>query len=175
MNYPGRKNAYPRISGQTSFFMALWVLTPPCFYRGIDSFQARKRTLSIILTTTGEAVEPVERAVEIIRGKYRYVNFVIPDYAMSAGTIFCMSGDKIYMSKSSSLGPIDPQVPKSDGKYVPAMGYLEQFEKLVEKSRQGAREHRMRSRWPCACCRRTWRVQGYSCAVRCSWMPCRSS
>ncbi len=53
---------------------------------------------------------------------------------MSAGTIFCMSGDKIFMDYSSSLGPIDPQV--FNGKYfVPALGYLDQVEKLLEKAR----------------------------------------
>jgi hypothetical protein len=72
--------------------------------------------------------------VEIIRHHYAEVYFIVPDYAMSAGTIFCMSGDKIYMDYSSSLGPIDPQV--FNGKeYVPALGYLDQVNKLIEKSR----------------------------------------
>ena len=56
---------------------------------------------------------------------------------MSAGTIFCMSGDKIYMDYSSSLGPIDPQV--WNGKqWVPALGYLDKVEELLEKDRKGA-------------------------------------
>ena len=45
---------------------------------------------------------------------------------MSAGTILCMSGDKIFMDYASILGPIDPQVPTPDtGDYVPALGYLD--------------------------------------------------
>jgi ClpP class serine protease len=48
--------------------------------------------------------------VTVIRKHYKTVNFVVPDYAMSAGTIFCMSGDKIFMDYASALGPIDPQV-----------------------------------------------------------------
>ncbi len=44
-----------------------------------------------------------------------------------------MSGDKIYMDYSSSLGPIDPQV--FNGKnWVPALGYLDKVEQLIEKS-----------------------------------------
>jgi hypothetical protein len=42
------------------------------------------------------------------------------------------------MDYSSSLGPIDPQVPIIDSgveKLVPALGILEQVEKLIEKSR----------------------------------------
>ena len=47
-----------------------------------------------------------------------------------------MSGDKIIMDFESSLGPIDPQV--FNGKdFVPAQGYLEQYEQLVTKSLNG--------------------------------------
>jgi hypothetical protein len=61
---------------------------------------------------------------------------VIPDEAMSAGTIFALSGDGIYMDYSSSLGPIDPQV--HNGKsWVPALGYLDQVQKMMEKSAAG--------------------------------------
>ena len=59
-----------------------------------------------------------------------------PDYAMSAGTIFCMSGDEIYMDYSSALGPIDPQVFNGDT-WVPALGYLEKVAELVQKSHDG--------------------------------------
>jgi len=61
------------------------------------------------------------------------VYFVVPDIALSAGTIFCMSGDKIYMDYSSALGPIDPQV--YNGKeWVPALGYLDKVEQLLDKA-----------------------------------------
>lgn len=93
--------------------------------------------LCIFLKTGGGAVEPVEKMVDIVRKHYKTVWFFVPDFAMSAGTIWCMSGDKIFMDYSSSLGPIDPQVTIKDGgvdKLVPALGVLEQVEKLIEKS-----------------------------------------
>jgi hypothetical protein len=47
-----------------------------------------------------------------------------------------MSGDKIYMDYSSSLGPIDPQV--WNGKqWVPALGYLNKVEEFLQKERDG--------------------------------------
>ena len=67
-------------------------------------------SLSIILNTPGGSVEVVEQLVNIVRHHYKEVNFIIPDAAYSAGTIFCMSGNNIFMDYSSSLGPIDPQV-----------------------------------------------------------------
>lgn len=104
------------------------------FVEELTEETARPR-LVIVLNTPGGSAETVEKLVEIIRFHYKEVYFVIPDAAMSAGTIFCMSGDRIYMDYSSSLGPIDPQV--FNGKhFVPALGYLDQVEKLLEKARQ---------------------------------------
>lgn len=92
--------------------------------------------LVIILNTPGGSAETVEKLVDITRHHYSDVSFVVPDFAMSAGTIFCMSGNRIYMDYSSSLGPIDPQV--FNGKqWVPARGYLDKVEEMFAKSNAG--------------------------------------
>jgi hypothetical protein len=92
--------------------------------------------LVIILNTPGGSAETVEKLVDIIRHHYEDVSFVVPDFAMSAGTIFCMAGNRIYMDYSSSLGPIDPQV--WNGKqWVPARGYLDKVQELFEKEAAG--------------------------------------
>ena len=95
-----------------------------------------KDRLTVVLNTPGGNAETVEKMVEIIRHHYKEVYFVVPDYAMSAGTIFCMSGDKIFMDYSSSLGPIDPQV-FNGTTYVPALGYLDKVNELLEKAQNG--------------------------------------
>lgn len=74
--------------------------------------------------------------VETIRHHYQDVNFVIPNHAFSAGTIFSMSGDYIYMDYYSRLGPIDSQVQTPNGKMVPALGYLIQWERLLKKAEE---------------------------------------
>ncbi|MCB0480402.1 MAG: serine dehydrogenasease [Flavobacteriales bacterium] len=95
-----------------------------------------KETLFIVLNTPGGSAETVERLVKITRHHYTEVNFIVPDSAYSAGTIFCLSGDRIFMDYSSSLGPIDPQV--YNGKnWVPALGYLDKVEELINKSVAG--------------------------------------
>ena len=92
--------------------------------------------LCVFLNTPGGSAETVEKMVSIIRHHYKEVYFIVPDAAYSAGTIFCMSGDKIYMDYSSSLGPIDPQV--YNGKnWVPALGYLDKVNELILKSADG--------------------------------------
>ncbi len=96
----------------------------------------RHDKLYFLITTDGGSVEMTEVMVRIMRHFYSEVYFVVPDYAFSAGTILCMSGDKIYMNYYSSLGPIDPQV-IANGKLVSYQGYIDQFEILKEKSKNG--------------------------------------
>jgi len=97
----------------------------------------KSTNLVFLIHTPGGVVEVVEKMVDIIRHHYNDVWFVVPDMAMSAGTILCMSGDKIYMDYSSALGPIDPQIPNNDGQLVPALGYLDQVERMIQKSAAG--------------------------------------
>jgi len=97
----------------------------------------KKNTLYVILTTTGGSLNPVQRMVTIFRHFYKEVNFIVPDYAYSAGTILCMSGDNIYMNYYSVLGPIDPQVRNKDGKFVAALGYLDKINELLQKAKDG--------------------------------------
>lgn len=97
----------------------------------------KKDKLFVILTTGGGSAIAVERYVNILRHHYSEVNFIVPDYAFSAGTIFCMSGDDIYMDYFSVLGPIDPQVRNKEGNWVAALGYLDKVNELIEKAKNG--------------------------------------
>ena len=105
----------------------------------VEAIDARikKNRAVVILDTDGGVVEIVERMVNILRHHFAELHFVIPDRAMSAGTIFAMSGDAIWMDYFGCLGPIDPQIER-EGKLVPALSYVVQFEELVTKSQAGA-------------------------------------
>lgn len=102
----------------------------------IERLPNKKETLYVILTTGGGVLLPVQRIVKVFRHYYKEVNFIVPNYAFSAGTILCMSGDKIYMNYFSCLGPIDPQVENRDHKLVPALGYLDKINELLDKAKQ---------------------------------------
>lgn len=93
--------------------------------------------LTVILKTLGGYIEIVQRIVETIRYHYDIVDFLVPDYAYSAGTVFVMSGDAIHMDYFSRLGPIDPQLQNESGRQVPALGYLIQWERLLKKAQNG--------------------------------------
>lgn len=102
----------------------------------LEALPNRRPKVVIILHTNGGIVEITERIVNVIRHFYQEVTFIVPNAAMSAGTVLAMSGDAIMMDYFSALGPIDPQVER-DGKLVPALSYLLQWERLVEKSQNG--------------------------------------
>jgi hypothetical protein len=102
----------------------------------VEAIKPRKRRLVVSLETNGGFVESAERIVNTLRHHYRIIDFIVTTFAMSAGTVLVMSGDSIYMDYSATLGPIDPQLKRPGSqRYVPALGYLEEFHRLVEKSK----------------------------------------
>ncbi|MCL1904379.1 MAG: ATP-dependent Clp protease proteolytic subunit [Oscillospiraceae bacterium] len=96
-----------------------------------------KETLIVILTTNGGSAQAVIKIVNILRHHYKKVIFIVPNFAYSAGTLLCMSGDDIYMDYSSVLGPIDPQIQNKEGRLVPALNYLDKVNELIEKAKNG--------------------------------------
>ena len=102
----------------------------------LDEIKTKKRKITVILETAGGFIEVTQRIAQTLRHSYRVVDFIIPNCAYSAGTVLAMSGDEIYMDYFSVLGPIDPQLNK-DEKMVPALGYLEQYQRLIKKSSSG--------------------------------------
>ena len=104
----------------------------------IESLPELRDGLLVIIDTPGGIVEVAERIVSTLRHYYKRVKFLVPDRAMSAGTVLVMSGDAILMDHFSRLGPIDPQL-YIEGKPIPTsvLSYLEQYERLVKKSEEG--------------------------------------
>ena len=118
-------------------------------FRGVDDLlrtsvekkhaaNPQQSRIVILLTTIGGQIETVHRIVDTLREHYRTVEFVVPNYAYSAGTILVMFGDAIHMDYYSRLGPIDPQVTTANGdNMVPALGYLERYDALIRKATSG--------------------------------------
>lgn len=82
------------------------------------------KEVDIMLVTPGGDAQQVARFVDKLRPRFDKVSFIIPFMAMSAGTIFALSGDEIVMNGSSFIGPIDPQVIGSNGRRLPAQAIL---------------------------------------------------
>ncbi|MDN5614222.1 MAG: ATP-dependent Clp protease proteolytic subunit [Staphylococcus equorum] len=105
---------------------------------GSDSL---KDNLVVILETPGGSVEVVEKIVNVFRANYSHVKFIVPGFAFSAGTVLVLSGDEIYMDNFSVLGPIDPQIMNSDGHYLPATGYLHEYNRLLNEINEKASQN----------------------------------
>lgn len=90
----------------------------------------RQNGLDLILHTPGGAIEAARALVEYIYSMFdnRDVRVIVPQLAMSAGTMIACAGRSILMGKHSSLGPTDPQVSG-----LPALGVLEEIDKAISE------------------------------------------
>lgn len=84
----------------------------------------RSKGLDLVLHTPGGMLVAAESLGEYILKMFdNDVRAVVPQLAMSAGTMIACSCKEILMGKQSSLGPIDPQFGST-----PAQGIIEEFE-----------------------------------------------
>lgn len=96
--------------------------------------------VDVFLSTRGGSAHQVSRFVNCLRAKFKEVDFLIPSFCMSAGTLFALSGNRIWMNPLACLGPIDPQVPTKDGRYVPAQALLLLIGELQRQGDEAMRE-----------------------------------
>lgn len=94
------------------------------FNEMISSVSADAKEIDIVLVTPGGSANQVNSFVNVLRPRFEKVNFIVLNMAMSAGTILIMSGDEIIMSDQSKFGPIDPQIPNKEGRFIPAQSIL---------------------------------------------------
>lgn len=63
------------------------------------------------------------------------LHVIVPDRAKSAATLLALGANKIIMSSTSELGPIDPQVPKFDEygncEWISVFDYLDAYDRAV--------------------------------------------
>lgn len=70
----------------------------------------KTKGLDIILHTPGGDIAATESIVNYLHSIFGYnIRAIVPQMAMSAGTMIALSCGEIIMGKHSSLGPIDPQ------------------------------------------------------------------
>lgn len=91
---------------------------------------SNSKAVDVFLVTPGGYAEQVTRFVDALHSKFESVEFVLPYKAMSAGTLWALSGERIWMDRRACIGPVDPQVPSSDNRLVPAQALLTLLEKI---------------------------------------------
>lgn len=89
----------------------------------------RAKGVDLILHTPGGNLAAAESLVEYLKQMFgNDVRAIVPQIAMSAGTMIACSCKSILMGKESSLGPIDPQFGG-----IPASGVIEEFERAISE------------------------------------------
>ena len=85
----------------------------------------RSKGLDLILHTPGGSIAATESLVVYLREMFGDdIRAVVPQIAMSAGTMIACACKQIVMGKHSSLGPVDPHLGG-----IPAVGVLEEIKK----------------------------------------------
>ena len=85
----------------------------------------RGKGLDLFLHTAGGDAAATESLVHYLKEMFgNDIRAVIPQIAMSAGTMIACSCNSILMGKHSNIGPVDPQI---NG--IPSLGVIEEFEK----------------------------------------------
>jgi ATP-dependent protease ClpP protease subunit len=85
--------------------------------------------LDLILHTPGGSIAATESLVDYLRRIFgRNIRAIIPQMAMSAGTMVACSCSKILMARHANLGPIDPHL-----RNLPAHGVIAEFRKAAKE------------------------------------------
>lgn len=133
-NYTGRN---------TIIYYSGWLQKPALAQQGIDfsindndknGFMTvvnkldRSKGLDLILHTPGGGISATESIIDYLKSIFgNDIRAIVPQIAMSAGTMIACSCKSIVMGKQSNLGPIDPQFGG-----IPALGIIEEFERIKE-------------------------------------------
>lgn len=89
----------------------------------------RSKGLDLFLHTPGGSVGATESIIQYLREMFGInIRAVIPQIAMSGGTMIACAAKSILMGKQSSLGPTDPQF---NG--IPAQGVVAEFEQAKKE------------------------------------------
>jgi ClpP class serine protease len=94
----------------------------------------KTKGLDLFLHTPGGGIAATESIVDYLHKMFgSNIRAIVPQIAMSAGTIIACSCKKIMMTEHSNLGPIDPHL---NG--IPAFGVIEEFQQAHREIKKDA-------------------------------------
>lgn len=100
------------------------------------------KPITLLVNSPGGEVDPAEKMFHLIReasppsdGDTVGLEVVVPDFAKSAATLIAIGADRIVMSDTSELGPIDPQIPISESQ-VSVFAFLQAYEAVENPCKQ---------------------------------------
>ena len=98
--------------------------------------------VELMLHTLGGDPDIAEKLIRLLRSKVgtAELHIIVPEHAKSAGTLMVLGADRVVMSDTSELGPIDPQmlIVDSNGirRWQPVQTYLDAYEENARTAAQ---------------------------------------
>ncbi len=86
-----------------------------------------------MFATLGGDGETALRLVRQAQSRCRELTVIVPDQAKSAGTLFVLGADRIYMGPTSDLGPVDPQFLLPNGSLAAARAIIAAVEEAEHR------------------------------------------
>ena len=143
----GRQTLIKKIQEKTKNHLICYVATQSSSLTREDSIGfaevlyniPRNSSIDLLINSPGGDIDAAEKIVSMLRATVGkgILRIIVPDFAKSAGTLIALAADKIVMSDSSELGPIDPQFVKkdSDGNqhWHSILNYLSAYDKLSKE------------------------------------------
>lgn len=104
----------------------------------LQNTNLKKDGFILIINSLGGSGLAAERIINVCR-TYSNNNFevIVPNQAKSAATIICLGSNKIHMSSTSEIGPIDPQLVILEGetkKVLSAHSIITSYNDLIQKA-----------------------------------------
>lgn len=96
--------------------------------------------VDLMIQSPGGDPNAAETLVYMLLSKAKHVRVIVPQAAKSAATLISLAADEIWMSDTSELGPVDPQVPilTSLGyQYRPAQAFLNGLKIILDEHSDG--------------------------------------
>ena len=130
---------------EREFSCQLVVLIDQLFPNSITPFEetlydaAPEKNLHVMLSTLGGDSETALRLIRQAQSRCCELTVIVPDQAKSAGTLFALGADYLYLGPTSDLGPIDPQFLRGENQLIPAKAIIaavEDAEQRVEEKPQ---------------------------------------
>ena len=87
--------------------------------------------LTVLLESPGGHIEHAHRMLLAMRRHVSDIEVLVPSWAKSAATFFCLGADAIYLGSDAELGPLDPQIIDRSGNDRDASA-LETFKALEQ-------------------------------------------
>jgi hypothetical protein len=89
----------------------------------------KSKGLDLLLHTPGGGITATQSIVDYLHKMFKNdIRAIVPQLAMSAGTMMACSCKEIVMGKQSNLGPIDPHM-----RGIPAAGVIKEFKRAIRE------------------------------------------